>query len=389
MYWGSSAGYVSWCPLGYHGGPVFGHWGVHGPRYDRYVDPWRGWTVVPRHAFGGRIPVHRAAIDGHRLGPGARGAFVAHRTPPPIEYAVARGTGGLGGPGAPSAAVPRGPQGGGLPAIGVRPGGAPRSIPALGSMGQDGAVRRFGRGDGTGLERSRESIPLDRGNGAAWRRAVPGSVGAAGGRALSPADEAARIFAGGRPTRTWGGSTSAMPTPSDAMRAGPSPSEVFRSRPTPSDVMRARPTPSEVFRPRPSPGDAAGARPRREPSSASSAGASPSEFVRRTFPWSQDSGRRNETPPPSSAWRSRPTPSSGTTPRDEPRSEARSSGSPYGGGWRSPSSSGGGPSERPAYRGGGMPRESAPPSRYNSGTPRSSSGSPSGGHARQRPPRDP
>ena len=77
--WAYSPGYVSWCPLGRHGYPVFGHFGVRGHYYGNHVDPWRGWTVVPRHRYGTPTPVHRVAVDGNRLGPGARGAFAAGR----------------------------------------------------------------------------------------------------------------------------------------------------------------------------------------------------------------------------------------------------------------------------------------------------------------------
>ena len=58
--WASAPGYVSWCPLGFDGRPVFGlSVGV--------VSPWSGWIVVPRTSFGVRsfyasrhsIPVQR------------------------------------------------------------------------------------------------------------------------------------------------------------------------------------------------------------------------------------------------------------------------------------------------------------------------------------------
>ena len=44
VQWGAAPGYVSWCPLGYDGRPVFA-------LSASVADAWHGWTVVPRNAF--------------------------------------------------------------------------------------------------------------------------------------------------------------------------------------------------------------------------------------------------------------------------------------------------------------------------------------------------
>jgi hypothetical protein len=107
--WAYSPGYVSWCPLGRHGYPVFGHFGVRGHYFGARVDPWRGWTVVPRHHYGTRTPVHRVAVDGNRIDPAERGAFAVRRSGPGLDRAVPR-------PPAAGLAVPRSTTGGGTAA---------------------------------------------------------------------------------------------------------------------------------------------------------------------------------------------------------------------------------------------------------------------------------
>ena len=160
--WAYSPGYVSWCPLGRYGYPVFGHFGVRGHYYGNHVDPWRGWTVVPRNHYGTRTPVHRVAVDGNRLDPAARGAFAAGR------------------PGAgPGRAMPRA-NGGGMAVPGSPPTGA---TPA----------RRGGLGAGT-PRGSETAAPAGR-NASAVPRAGGGLAPTSGRMRLSP-DEAARVLAG-------------------------------------------------------------------------------------------------------------------------------------------------------------------------------------------------
>ena len=60
--WGHTPSYVSWCPLGYNGRPVFGLTNVS------YIDPWIGWTVVPAHSFRSRLlrlELRGRAADAH------------------------------------------------------------------------------------------------------------------------------------------------------------------------------------------------------------------------------------------------------------------------------------------------------------------------------------
>jgi hypothetical protein len=160
--WSTAPGYVSWCALGYHDGPVFGLWGLRGSVYGGRIDPWRGWTVVPRHAYGGRIAVHRAAVDGRRLDARVRGSFVNHRRPPTPDVAASRSWAANGRPGSGTA----------------RPGSLAAGRPAQGQrIGT--AVPRYGRNDGTGLTR-----PADAGAGGpsrGARRSVPGSPAAGSG----------------------------------------------------------------------------------------------------------------------------------------------------------------------------------------------------------------
>jgi hypothetical protein len=64
VYWAGASNYVGWCPLGWNNRPIFainigfgyGHGGYHG------YDPYRAWTVVPRHAFRNHVDVGRYAV---------------------------------------------------------------------------------------------------------------------------------------------------------------------------------------------------------------------------------------------------------------------------------------------------------------------------------------
>jgi Family of unknown function (DUF6600) len=71
--WASAPGYVSWCPLGFDGRPVFAFYG--------FGRSFAGWTVLPRGDFGGhRYYANRYGVDPRRLPTNV--AFVAHNTPP-------------------------------------------------------------------------------------------------------------------------------------------------------------------------------------------------------------------------------------------------------------------------------------------------------------------
>jgi hypothetical protein len=84
--WGTSAGYVSWCPLGYNDAPVFSL--SFGVGFGAPYSPWLGWTVVPYGSFGHGHHVPSYAVHGDHL-----------RAVPYSSFAVGRG--GPAVPGAP------------------------------------------------------------------------------------------------------------------------------------------------------------------------------------------------------------------------------------------------------------------------------------------------
>ena len=94
--WGSAPGYVSWCPLGFDGRPVFALSAGYG-------NPWAGWTILPRANFGVHgYYAHRNAIDPRRVAATTR--FAVQNVPPvpPIRQRVITGT-----PASAGIAVPR------------------------------------------------------------------------------------------------------------------------------------------------------------------------------------------------------------------------------------------------------------------------------------------
>lgn len=80
--WGLATDYVSWCPLGYDDGPVFGlSFGFStGSRHS----PWTGWTVVPHRSFGRSHLVPAVALRADRLRAVERSAFAVTRTGPTV-----------------------------------------------------------------------------------------------------------------------------------------------------------------------------------------------------------------------------------------------------------------------------------------------------------------
>ena len=176
--WAVSPGFVSWCPLGRNGFPVFGHFGMRGFHAGGHVDPWRGWTVVPRNHFGRPTLVDRVAVDGNRLGPSERGAFAAERPiPAPVRAVPRANAGGL--------AVPRPSSRGGA----------------------DAPLRSFGtaipRGAGTDASAGRRPSAVPRGGDAA---ALPD------GRARLSPSEAARVLAGSGTGAAGMGARRALPS---------------------------------------------------------------------------------------------------------------------------------------------------------------------------------
>ena len=184
--WAYSPGYVSWCPLGRHGYPVFGHFGVRGHYYGDHVDPWRGWTVMPRRHFGSSMPVHRVAVDGRRLNAAARGAFAAGRPASGLDRAVPRpGAGGLAVPryaGGGNTSTPRASVGAAAP----RAGGAVAARPGVSATPRAGGSRaRPTPGEAARVLADGGS----RASGTATRRMFPAApaAGSSGQRTAAPA----------------------------------------------------------------------------------------------------------------------------------------------------------------------------------------------------------
>ena len=89
--WSVGSGYVSWAPHGWHGPRHYDRWDRRDhPAYD----PWRGWTVLPRHQFGPRRNVRAHAIDGGRLSDTDRRVLLSNAVPsrPVNDIAVPRGS---------------------------------------------------------------------------------------------------------------------------------------------------------------------------------------------------------------------------------------------------------------------------------------------------------
>jgi Family of unknown function (DUF6600)/FecR protein len=84
--WAYAPGYVSWCPLGWNNRAVFAfNVNIYG---GHHYDPWRAWTVVPRHHFNaGYINVSRYAAV---VNPRIHSQFVVGPRAPVAHYAVNR-----------------------------------------------------------------------------------------------------------------------------------------------------------------------------------------------------------------------------------------------------------------------------------------------------------
>jgi hypothetical protein len=210
--WVSAPGYVSWCPLGRHGGPVFAHWGLRGSYYGD-IDPWRGWTVLPRHAYGRPLSVGRYAVDGRHLESNIRGAFVAHREPPRVDVAVPRAGAGFGASARLRNGRPGGP-GGGYGAPGTTGGSAAsRGLGPTNAGPADTASRRFPRNDGAGLAETGRS----NGDIAASRRFVPGAASPSSGSSFPDRAESSfratprAVQSGQSPREAIGGGESTAP----------------------------------------------------------------------------------------------------------------------------------------------------------------------------------
>jgi hypothetical protein len=110
--WGLATDYVSWCPLGWDDGPVFGlSFGfARGSRYHA----WLGWTVVPAGIFGRGWRVPRYALQGDGLRAVEHASFAVRLTGPLVPTGPAAGRGR-----SPGGAAPRA-SGGDVPVNGFR-----------------------------------------------------------------------------------------------------------------------------------------------------------------------------------------------------------------------------------------------------------------------------
>ena len=99
--WGGAPGYVSWCPLGYRGGPVVGFGGAH------YANPWTAWTVVPSRVFVHNISVPNHVVGYTSIAPAVRGQFVTRASGPAIAVATPSRIAPLRAPTFVRGAVPR------------------------------------------------------------------------------------------------------------------------------------------------------------------------------------------------------------------------------------------------------------------------------------------
>ena len=221
--WGYAPGYVSWCPLGWNNRAVFAFnvniYGGH--RYD----PWRAWTVVPRHHFNATyINVSRYATV---VNPRVHSQFVVGPRAPEAHYAINRSAVPIRSVGRYSS-VGNDPGAatfvrGGTPVTGARASQVDRGFPA--------AARTPGTTLSPQVDRSASSIR------AGTARAVPRSSSStvvipdntsrgmrAGSAAVTASDdrEPAREVSGAR-ARVRGDQAPGMvtPAPSGAVRAVP------------------------------------------------------------------------------------------------------------------------------------------------------------------------
>jgi len=73
--WGNAPGYVSWCPLGYDGRPVYGF---------RHADPWFAWTILPSRQFVPNVWVTQHTVIAAAIPPVVRTQFIERPAAPVI-----------------------------------------------------------------------------------------------------------------------------------------------------------------------------------------------------------------------------------------------------------------------------------------------------------------
>lgn len=183
--WAGAADYVSWCPLGFDGRPVFALSFESGRAFS-------GWTILPRTSFGSRGRfVNREAVAPQRLPRSTRFDPQA----PPVSLARARRGNALPAAGAatrrftppdparrpPSSDTARRPGGGEDPAVKRGPGaGVRRPDGSRGGRFDSGEGSRRRPADGNAAAETRREgqpvergVPRDRGAAAAQTPAAP------------------------------------------------------------------------------------------------------------------------------------------------------------------------------------------------------------------------
>ncbi len=73
--WGTAPGYVSWCPLGFNGRPVYGF---------HHTDPWYAWTVMPSRYLIPNVWVTQHIVVPTAIVPVVRTQFVERLTVPVV-----------------------------------------------------------------------------------------------------------------------------------------------------------------------------------------------------------------------------------------------------------------------------------------------------------------
>ncbi|MEZ5317623.1 MAG: DUF6600 domain-containing protein [Vicinamibacterales bacterium] len=231
--WASAPGYVGWCPLGFDNRPVISitHVTV------RTIDPWRGWTVAPSHAFRSSVAVSRYAVPGRSLSTSVATRFADHVAPgAPTTYARAAA---IRSPGARGTAVPRGSAAGARATLGspratagagrdLRAGGsaAPQGLPAgrasqgrgLSSPGAqpDATGRAIPRGSSSTIAPDRTLSSPARGGTYGARSAAPTVAATYGARRAAPTGGATYGARAAVPSRNGASApsrSSAAPTP--------------------------------------------------------------------------------------------------------------------------------------------------------------------------------
>jgi hypothetical protein len=108
--WAYAPGYISWCPLGWNNRPLFSlvNINIFGGR--RHYDPWRAWTIIPRHHFDRRfVNVHVNVVTGSRLDRRVWNSFSVARSAPEARFAMPRAAAPIRAAGVRTGvAVPRG-----------------------------------------------------------------------------------------------------------------------------------------------------------------------------------------------------------------------------------------------------------------------------------------